>query len=123
MFSPLAESIIYLLIHPPTHPPTHPPIQNNLDPEKFLRAPRSVIDHTLAYIEKKFGTSPSHPPTHPPTSLLPIKSSINAFLPSLIPSSTHPPTHPPTTGSIEGYLDQIGFTADKREKLKAALRE
>ncbi|TFJ88031.1 hypothetical protein NSK_000385 [Nannochloropsis salina CCMP1776] len=54
--------------------------QNNLDPEKFLRAPRSVIEHTLAYIEKKFG-------------------------------------------SIEGYLDQIGFTEDKRVALKKALRE
>ncbi|EWM29020.1 Tyrosine-protein phosphatase family, C-terminal domain protein [Nannochloropsis gaditana] len=53
---------------------------NNLDPEKFLRAPRSVIEHTLAYIEKKFG-------------------------------------------SIEGYLDQIGFTEDKRVALKKALRE
>lgn len=54
--------------------------QNNLDPEKFLRAPRSVIEHTLAYIEEKFG-------------------------------------------SIEAYLDTIGFTADKRARLKAALLE
>jgi len=58
----------------------HTFFQNNLDPEKFLRAPRSVIEHTLAYIEKKFG-------------------------------------------SIEGYLDQIGFTEDKRVALKKALRE
>lgn len=39
-----------------------------------------MIEHTLAYIEKKFG-------------------------------------------SIEGYLDQIGFTEDKRVALKKALRE
>lgn len=54
--------------------------QNNLDPAKFLRAPRSVIEHTLAYIQKKFG-------------------------------------------SIEGYLDQIGFTEAQRSRLKAALRD
>ena len=35
---------------------THTHTQNNLDPEKFLRAPRSVIEHTLAYIEKKYGS-------------------------------------------------------------------
>ena len=60
------------------HKNTHPHLQNNLDPEKFLRAPRSVIEHTLAYIEEKFG-------------------------------------------SIEAYLDTIGFDAEKRARLIAAL--
>ena len=63
------------------HPLFFPPfIQNNLDPEKFLRAPREVIDHTLTYIEKRYG-------------------------------------------SVNDYLDSIGFTEEKRAKLKAALTQ
>lgn len=52
--------------------------QNNLDPQKFLRAPGSVIEHTFRYIEAKYG-------------------------------------------SVDNYLDSIGFTQDKREELRAAL--
>lgn len=52
--------------------------QNNLDPEKFLRAPGTVIEHTMRYIEAKYG-------------------------------------------SVEAYLDSIGFTAEKREELRMAL--
>lgn len=56
----------------------HFPIQNNLDPEKFLRAPGTVIEHTMRYIEARYG-------------------------------------------SVEAYLDSIGFTAEKREELRMAL--
>jgi hypothetical protein len=54
--------------------------QNNLDPEKFLRAPRYVIEHALAYINRRYG-------------------------------------------SVEDYLDSIGFTADRRDALRKALME
>lgn len=33
------------------------PWQNNLDPEKFLRAPRYVIEQTFTYIKKKYGST------------------------------------------------------------------